>query len=63
MAYSLLGNCLIEKIYDSMTFEDYVNKFILQPLGMTNTGFKYTEEYVCTCVDIMYAPSIKILDM
>ena len=46
-----------------MTFEDYVNRFILQPLGMTNTGFKYTEEYVCTCVDITYAPSIKILDM
>lgn len=46
-----------------MTFEDYVNKFILQPLGMTNTGFKYTEEYVRTYVDITYAPLIKILDM
>ena len=47
LAYSLLGNCLIEKIYGSMQFEDYIQKFILQPLGMTNTGFEYTQEYVC----------------
>ena len=46
LAYSLLGNCLIEKIYDSMSFEDYVEKFILEPLEMTNTGFEFTTEYV-----------------
>ena len=38
-----------------MMFEDYVKEFILQPLGMTNTGFEYSQEYVLyvynlTCV-------------
>ena len=49
LAYSLLANCLIEKTHGSMQFEDYVQQFILQPLGMTNTGFEYTQEYVILC--------------
>ena len=44
LAYSLLGNCLIEKTHGSMQFKDYVQQFILKPLGMTNTGFDFTQE-------------------
>jgi len=44
MAYSLLGHCLIEKIYPLMTYESYVEKYIIQPLNMINTGFEFTTE-------------------
>lgn len=42
LAYALIGNCLVEHFYPGCTFEQYVQKFILTPLGMTQTGFTYT---------------------
>ena len=43
-----------------MKYEEYVEKHILQPLGLANTGFDYTKRfvlmqyrlqvYVCLCV-------------
>ena len=44
MAYSLLGRCLIEKIHPLMTYQTYAEKYILQPLNMTNIGFDFTKE-------------------
>ena len=44
MAYSLLGRCLIERIHPLMTYEEYVEKYILEPLNMKNTGFEFTKE-------------------
>ena len=44
MAYSLLGHCLIEKIHPLMTYEEYVEKYILEPLDMKNTGFEFTQK-------------------
>merc|ERR1740139_200135 len=40
-AYALLGNLLAD--YIKMPFEDYVKQHILEPLGMHNTGFVFTE--------------------
>jgi len=40
-AYSLLGNLLAD--YIKMPYEDYVKQHILEPLGMHNTGFVFTE--------------------
>merc|ERR1740139_1723720 len=41
VAYSLLGNLLAD--YIKMPFEDYVKQHILEPLGMHNTGFVFTQ--------------------
>ncbi|XP_065903520.1 putative beta-lactamase-like 1 [Dysidea avara] len=42
-AYALLAHCLIEKLHPLLTYESYVQKYILEPLNMTNTGFTLTE--------------------
>jgi len=41
-AYALLGNILAD--YVKMPFAEYVQKNILEPLGMHNTGFVYTDD-------------------
>ena len=46
LAYALFGNCLVEHFYSSMTYEQYVLKYILEPLGMTQTGFTITSRLV-----------------
>lgn len=51
LTFALLGCCLVEHLYPGMTYEDYVQKNILQPLNMSSTGFNYTEAYVH---DIVY---------
>ena len=45
-AYALLAHCLIEKLHPLLTYDSYVQKYILEPLNMTNTGFTLTERYV-----------------
>lgn len=52
--YYLLG-MIIEKITD-MTFEDYITSFILQPLGMLNTGV-YNNQKVITKIASPYQSS------
>lgn len=42
LAYALLGHCLVEHLYPTMTYEEYVQKNILGPLNMTSTGFNIT---------------------
>ena len=44
LAYGLIGRLLTEAFFPSMSYEDYVEKNILQPLGMSNTGFEITDE-------------------
>ena len=44
LAYSLLGQCLIQKAYPGMKYETYIEKHILQPLEMINTGFEFNDE-------------------
>ena len=44
LAYGLLGQCLIEKTHPGMKYETYIEKYILQPLEMANTGFEYSDE-------------------
>ena len=46
LAYGLIGQLLTEAFFPTMTYEDYIEKNILQPLGMKNTGFTYTDELV-----------------
>ena len=46
LAYSLIGNCLVEHFYPGWTFEQYVQKYILGPLRMTQTGFIYNSRLV-----------------
>lgn len=41
LGFALLGRCLFQ---DDMSFEDHVTKYILQPLGMSDTGFDFTNE-------------------
>ena len=48
LAYALIGNCLVEHFYSDLTYDQYVQKFILAPLGMTQTGFTYTSRYIGT---------------
>ena len=38
LAFALLGWCLVEHVFPEITYEEYVIKNILQPLGMTSTG-------------------------
>ena len=45
LGFALLGRCLLEKFIFT-SFEDYVKKYILEPLKMTNTGFDITDRYV-----------------
>ena len=42
LAFALLGNGLVN-LLPNMTYEDYVLTMILEPLGMTMTGFNYTK--------------------
>jgi len=42
LAFALIGRCLVEFFYTDMTYEQYVEKYILSPLNMTNTGFNIT---------------------
>ena len=67
LAYSLLGNCLVEKFYPSLTFKQYVHKYILEPLGMTQTGFtsssKLVHHYTCINFLLVYTMSCKYLYM
>ena len=46
LAYALIGNCLVEHFYSNLTYNQYVQNFILAPLGMTQTGFIYTSRLV-----------------
>ena len=39
----LHGHCLVEHFFPKMTYEDYVENNILQPLQMKDTGFKITD--------------------
>ena len=48
LGFALLGRCLVEHVFPGMTYEDYVIKNILQPLGLTNTGFNITKRYIPT---------------
>mmetsp|Transcript_24842 Transcript_24842/g.78821 ORF Transcript_24842/g.78821 Transcript_24842/m.78821 type:complete len:521 (-) Transcript_24842:86-1648(-) len=43
-AYSLLGNVLASTV--GMTFPEYVRQHILDPLGMTDTGFVFSDDVV-----------------
>ena len=43
LAYALLGRCLVQKYNPGMTYEEYVNKNILQPLELNDTGFNITD--------------------
>lgn len=51
LAYALIGNCLVERFYSDLTYDQYVQKFILAPLGMTQTGFSYTSRFVYVHAD------------
>lgn len=42
LAYALLGNALAE--FSGMKYESYVQKNILEPLGMMDTGFDFSAE-------------------
>ena len=53
-AYALLAHCLIGKLHPLMTYESYIQKFILQPLNMNNTGFKLTERWALSTHTFMY---------
>ncbi|XP_065903470.1 putative beta-lactamase-like 1 [Dysidea avara] len=46
LAYALLGQCIIQKAYPGMKYETYVEKHILQPLEMINTGFEFSDDVV-----------------
>ncbi|XP_062513300.1 putative beta-lactamase-like 1 [Corticium candelabrum] len=45
LAFALLGNGLVN-LLPNMTYEDYVLTMILEPLGMTMTGFNYTKSVI-----------------
>ena len=49
MAFALLGNALTKKL-TNMTFEMYVEEKIIKPLGLTATGFEFTDRYVYVAV-------------
>ena len=42
LAFALIGRCLVEFFYTDMTYEEYVEKYILAPLNMSSTGFNIT---------------------
>eukprot|EP01114_Cavostelium_apophysatum_P020307 TRINITY_DN676_c0_g1_i5.p1 TRINITY_DN676_c0_g1~~TRINITY_DN676_c0_g1_i5.p1 ORF type:complete len:515 (+),score=84.78 TRINITY_DN676_c0_g1_i5:227-1771(+) len=46
LGFSLIGRILSELPQVNMLYEDYVTQNILQPLGMTSTGFNFTEEII-----------------
>ena len=59
LAYALLGRCIAQRTHPTMSYEKYVEKQILQPLELTNTGFDYTGELVIIlmcikCVQCVY---------
>ncbi|XP_065903484.1 putative beta-lactamase-like 1 isoform X2 [Dysidea avara] len=43
LGYSLLARCVLEKFDPQATYENYVEKNILEPLNMASTGFDYTD--------------------
>ena len=55
LAYALIGNCLVEHVYPGSTYEQYVQNFILTPLGMTQTGFTFTSRWVQATTQSMTA--------
>ena len=46
LAYALLGRCVLQTLYPGVSYEGYINQTILTPLGMTNTGFTFTDRQV-----------------
>lgn len=46
LAFGLLGHCLVPHFYPNMTYEEYIEQNLLQPLGMSSTGFNYTSRHV-----------------
>ncbi len=45
VAFGLLGRCMAQYIDPQMTYEEYVQKNMLGPLEMKNTGFNITSRY------------------
>ncbi len=46
LAFALLGRCMAQYIDPQMTYEEYVQKNMLGPLEMKNTGFNITSRYI-----------------
>ena len=42
LAFALIGRCLVEHFYPQMTYEQYVQENILDPLNLKSTGFNIT---------------------
>ena len=43
LAFGLIGRCLPLPFYTDVTYEEYVVKYILAPLNMTNTALDITD--------------------
>ena len=44
LAFGLIGRLMADHYHKGVSFEKYVQRFILEPLGLKDTGFSYTDE-------------------